>query len=169
MSIPDTVTTQDELLTIDTNANPFLEGLLDPGIKLHPLLLDPCNGLWVLRVKFAPGLTLPLHFHTGCVHLYTLSGCWYYLEHSTQKQVAGSYLYEPGGPVHQFHTPADNDGDTDTFMVVSGANINFDSDDGRYLNLMDAGMIKAWVDNAIVTQGREEMRYVEVPGPRYRS
>ena len=54
-------------------------------------------------------------------------------------------------------------------MVVSGANINFDSDDGRYLNLMDAGMIKAWVDNAIVTQGREEMRYVEVPGPRYRS
>lgn len=167
MPLPEIVTEQDQLLTIDTNANPFLEGLLHPGIKLHPLLLDPHNGTWVLRVKFAPGLTLPLHFHTGCVHLYTLSGCWYYLEHPEQKQTAGSYLYEPGGSVHQFHTPAENDGDTDTFMVVSGANINYDDTDGSYINLMDAGMIKAWVDAAIVSQGRDNMRYVEVPGPQF--
>lgn len=168
MSLPETVTAQDELLCIDTNANPFLEGLLRPGIALYPLLLDPYNGQWVLRVKFAPGLTLPLHFHTGCVHLYTLAGCWYYLEHPNQKQVAGSYLYEPGGSVHQFHTPADNVGDTDTFMVVSGANINYDAGDGSYIDLMDAGMIKAWVDAAIVAQGRDSMRYVEVPAPGFR-
>lgn len=51
--IPDTFTHQDELLTIDTNISKFLEGLLHPGIKAHPLFLDPHNGVWVLRVKFA--------------------------------------------------------------------------------------------------------------------
>lgn len=52
-------------------------------------------------------------------------------------------------------------------MVVSGANINYDDNDGSYINLMDAGMIKAWVDEAIVSQGREGMRYIAVPVPRF--
>lgn len=160
MTIPDAITHQDALLSVDTSDNTFLEGLLHPGIKVRPLFLDAHNGLWVLRVKFAPGVTLPLHFHTGCVHLYTLSGCWYYSEYPDQKQTAGSYLYEPGGSVHQFNTPADNSEDTDTFMVVSGSNINFADGDGAYINTMDAGMIKAWVDSARVEQGRQSMRYI---------
>ena len=81
MSLPEAFTHQDKLLTVDTNLSKFLEGLLHPGIKAHPLFLDPYNGVWVLRVKFAPGVTLPLHFHTGTVHLYTMSGCWYYSEY----------------------------------------------------------------------------------------
>jgi hypothetical protein len=31
-------------------------------------------------------------------------------------------------------------------MIVTGANLNFDSDSGQYINMMDAGMIKAWSD-----------------------
>jgi quercetin dioxygenase-like cupin family protein len=160
MALPDIVTHQDELLTVNTNLSRFLEGLLHlPGIKAHPLFLDAQNGLWVLRVKFAPGVTLPLHFHTGTVHMYTMSGCWYYSEYPDQKQTAGCYLYEPGGSVHQFNTPADNTEDTDTFMVVSGTNVNFDAD-GNYLGMMDAGLIKAWADQAIVAQERNKMKYI---------
>jgi quercetin dioxygenase-like cupin family protein len=159
MALPEAFTHQDKLLTVDTNLGKFLEGLLHPGIKAYPLFLDPHNGVWVLRVKFAPGVTLPLHFHTGTVHLYTMSGCWYYTEYPEQKQTAGCYLYEPGGSVHQFNTPASNTEDTDTFMVVHGSNINF-GEDGSYLGMMDAGMIKMWTDQGIKDQGCDQMNYI---------
>lgn len=162
MALPDTITHQDTLLCVDTTLNPFVKGLLHPGISVHPLFLDPYNGTWCLRVKFAPGITLPLHFHTGTVHMYTMSGCWYYTEYPEQKQTAGCYLYEPGGSVHQFNTPAENTEDTDTFMIVTGTNVNFGAD-GTYLGMMDAGMIKAWVDQGIKDQGLEKMNYISAP------
>jgi quercetin dioxygenase-like cupin family protein len=166
MALPETITHQDKLLTVNTNIGKFLEGLLHPGIKVYPLFLDPHNGTWVLRVKFAPGVTLPLHFHTGTVHLYTMSGAWYYTEYPEQVQKAGHYLYEPGGSVHQFNTPASNTEDTDTFMIVTGSNINF-GPDGGYLGLMDAGMIKAWVDQGIKDQGVDRMTYISANVPTY--
>src|SRR5215510_5801911 len=39
VALPEIVTRQDKLLTIDTNANPFLKGLLHPEIRVHPLML----------------------------------------------------------------------------------------------------------------------------------
>ncbi|WP_028223301.1 2,4'-dihydroxyacetophenone dioxygenase family protein [Paraburkholderia oxyphila] len=168
MNAPEIFTHQDQLLGVDTNASKFLEGLLHPGIKAYPLFLDPYNGTWVLRVKFAPGVTLPMHFHTGTVHLYTMSGCWYYTEYPDQKQTAGCYLYEPGGSVHEFNTPASNSEDTDTFMVVTGSNVNFNSTGSReFLGIMDAGLIKAWVDAAIKDQGADEMNYIQAGIPTY--
>ena len=167
MGAPEAITHQDKLLTIDTNANPFLKGLLHPGISACPLFLDPCNGIWVLRVKFAPGITLPLHFHTGTVHAYTLSGCWYYTEYPNERQTAGSYLYEPGGSVHQFNTPADNTEDTEAFFVVTGANINFASEGGDYMGTMDAGWIKSWVDQGIKEQGATKMKYISAGIPTF--
>jgi 2,4'-dihydroxyacetophenone dioxygenase len=167
MNAPETITHQDTLLCVDTNAGKFLKGLLHPGISVYPLFLDPCNGVWVLRVKFAPGITLPLHFHTGTVHAYTMSGSWYYTEYPEQKQTAGSYLYEPGGSVHQFNTPADNTGDTDVFFVVTGANINFASEGGAYMGTMDAGWIKASIDQMIRDQGADKMNYISAGIPTY--
>lgn len=79
------------------------------------------------------------------------------------------YLYEPGGSVHQFNTPAENTEDTDTFMIVTGANINYDTDSGSYINLMDAGMIKTWVDQGIVDQGCDKMDYITPSVPTYAS
>jgi hypothetical protein len=81
-------------------------------------------------------------------------------------QRAGDYLYEPGGSIHQFNTPAGNTGDTDTFMVVTGSNVNF-APDGTFLGLMDAGMIKAWVDQGITEQGCDGMTYISPPLPTY--
>ncbi|MEM1152535.1 MAG: 2,4'-dihydroxyacetophenone dioxygenase family protein [Pseudomonadota bacterium] len=167
MALPETLTHQDHLLSIDTGENGFLESLLAPGVKISPLFLDPHNGVWVLRVKFAPGVTLPLHFHTGTVHFYTMSGCWYYSEYPDERQTAGCYLYEPGGSVHQFNTPADNTEDTDTFMVVSGANINFAVENGEYINTMDAGAIKDMVDQMLSEQRSNPMNYITPPAPGF--
>ena len=167
--IPEATTHQDDLLTIDTNISKFLVGLLHPGVKVHPLFIDPYNGMMALRIKFAPGLTLPLHFHTGYVHGYTLSGCWYYTEYPGQKQTAGSYLYEPGGSVHQFNTPADNTEETDTIFFVTGANLNFatEKEGGAYLGTMDAGWVKRWCDQAIKEQGADKMKYVAASLPTF--
>ncbi|MFH0265420.1 2,4'-dihydroxyacetophenone dioxygenase family protein [Vibrio rumoiensis] len=150
MSLPDVINHQDLLLSLNTNEEKVVKDAL-PGVDIYPLFLDVENGTWVLRAKFKPGVTLPKHFHTGVVHFYTLSGCWNYLEYPDQPQVAGSYLYEPGGSIHTFHCPEDSEG-ADGFMVVSGANINFD-EDGNLMNIMDAGWIEQVVIAAAQSQG----------------
>ena len=158
MSLPDCLNRQDALLTINTNMQPPLNEAI-PGLSINPLFLDGENGLWVLRVKFAPGTTLPMHFHTGTVHFYTLAGCWHYLEYPEQKQTAGSYLYEPRCSIHTFHCPEDGGG-ADGFMVVAGANINFD-DGGNFLNIMDAAWIEKTLHDASAAQGIKPPRYIK--------
>lgn len=162
MTIPDTITVQDRLLTIDTNAAPIIRDVLVEGVNIQPLYLDAENGLWVLRVIFAPGITMPRHFHTGTVHLWTLSGSWNYLEYPDQPQTAGCYLFEPGGSIHTFHTPETNTEDTDTFMVVSGANVNYD-ENGNLVGIMDAGWIAEAVNAAANEQGLGKASYIR-PG-----
>jgi 2,4'-dihydroxyacetophenone dioxygenase len=158
MALPDVINHQAFLLTLDTSKLPLIRNAL-PGVDIHPLFLDPENGIWVLRAKFAPGTTLPKHFHTGAVHFYTLSGCWYYLEYPDQKQTAGCYLYEPGGSIHTFHCPQDSAGGTEGFMVVIGANVNFDADD-NFVNIMDSGWIEAAILAAAKAQGLGTPRYI---------
>ncbi len=166
MTLPAIVTKQDELLYIDTNAHPFLTSLGGhEGVDVFPLFIDPYNGVWMMRARFAPGITLPLHFHTGAVHLYTMSGCWYYSEYPDQKQTAGCYLYEPGGSVHQFNTPADNTEPTDFIFMVFGVNVNFLAD-GTYAGMLDGGALKALVDAAIKEQ-KNDMRYISTSVPSF--
>ncbi|WP_295800004.1 2,4'-dihydroxyacetophenone dioxygenase family protein [uncultured Microbulbifer sp.] len=151
MTIPFPIHSQDSLLTINTDEQPFVKNAL-PGVHVMPCFLDTENGVWVLRVQFEPGTVLPRHFHTGCVHLYTISGSWHYTEYPDQPQTAGSYLYEPGGSVHQFQVPETNTEITDTFMAVFGANINFDEND-EFMNVMDAGWIETIMLEAAKAQG----------------
>jgi hypothetical protein len=102
---------------------------------------------------------LPKHFHTGTVHLWTLSGQWHYLEYPEQPQTAGCYLYEPGGSIHTFHVPETNTELTDTFMVVTGANVNYD-EDGNLVGIMDAGWIAEAVNTAAAEQGLGKAHYI---------
>jgi hypothetical protein len=158
MTLPSPINHQEFLLDVDTSKIPVIENAL-PGVDIWPLFLDAENGLWVLRAKFAPGTTLPMHFHTGTVHFYTTSGCWYYLEYPEQKQTAGCYLYEPGGSVHTFHVPEDATEPADGFMVVAGCNVNFDAE-GNFINLMDAGWIEQAILEAAKAQGLSP-RYIK--------
>ncbi len=154
-----------ELLTLNTNDLPIYENAMAPhfpGVDVQPLYLDPNLGVWCLRVRFHPGVILPCHYHTGPVHLFTMSGKWNYVEYPDQPQTAGSYLYEPGGSIHTLSVPADNTELTDTFMVVYGANVNFDQD-GNFVNVMDATDIMRMIDNLIKERGLDPAKYIR-PG-----
>ncbi len=117
---------------------PFVE--LADGMQVQLLQVDIEAGLWVVRTRFDPGITIPTHKHTGEVFAFTLAGRWKYLEYP-EVNTAGSYLYEPAGSVHTLTTPADNDGITDVWFAISGANLNLDAD-GRVEFVVDAAFMR---------------------------
>lgn len=117
---------------------PFVD--LGDGMHLQLLQVDIEAGLWVVRTRFEPGVTIPTHKHTGEVFAFTLAGRWKYLEYP-EVNTAGSYLYEPAGSVHTLTTPADNPGLTDVWFAIYGANLNLDAD-GRVDAVIDAGFMR---------------------------
>jgi len=117
---------------------PFVD--LGDGMHLQLLQVDLEAGLWVVRTRFEPGVTIPTHKHTGEVFAFTLAGRWKYLEYP-EVNTAGSYLYEPAGSVHTLTTPADNTGLTDVWFAIYGANLNLDAE-GRVEAVIDAGFMR---------------------------
>lgn len=162
--LPMTVKDHEQLMTVNTNDLPIYKDVLVPGLDAQPLYLDPNNGVWCLRVMFHPGVVLPTHYHTGSVHMWTLSGKWYYLEHQDQPQTAGSYLFEPGSSIHTLSVPADNTEITETLMVINGANVNFDQD-GNYHSILDANSIILLVESLIQERGLDPSRYIRAGFP----
>jgi len=161
MTLPSPINIQDRLLTVHTDTIEPIDLATDmPGLKVWPLFLDSENGVWVLRVEFQPGTKLPMHFHTGTVHFYTMSGTWNYVEHPEDPQVSNSYLYEPGGSIHTFMVPEDAKEPADGFMVIQGSNVNF-TQEGEFMNVMDAGWIEAVLLKACKEQGRPVPRYIK--------
>jgi len=118
--------------------HPFVA--LGDGTHLQLLQVDVEAGLWVIRTKFEPGVTVPTHKHTGEVFAFTISGSWKYVEYP-EVNVAGSYLYEPAGSVHTLTVPADNDGMTDVWFAIYGANLNLDAE-GNVESVVDAGLVR---------------------------
>lgn len=117
---------------------PFLD--LGDGTQVQVLQIDLNQGLWVVRARFSPGYAITTHFHTGCVFAVTLKGSWYYKEQPEMVNTPGSYLFEPAGSVHTLTVPEDQEGETDVWFAVYGANINID-DDGNFLYVLDAGLL----------------------------
>jgi 2,4'-dihydroxyacetophenone dioxygenase len=104
---------------------PFVD--LGDGFLLQLLQVDLANGVWVVRNHFPPGITVPTHKHTGHVYAFTQTGRWHYIESPEAVNTAGSYLYEPAGSIHTLHVPEDNDGITDVWFAIHGANLNLDA------------------------------------------
>jgi quercetin dioxygenase-like cupin family protein len=148
-----------ELLCVDEAEIPLLENALGGGIHFKPLRLDLERNEWVLLVTAAPGVELPLHYHTGPAEVFTLQGRWLYREYPDQPQTAGCYLYEPGGSVHRFHTPADNTEDTIALVRVAGANVNF-NDDGSFHSILDAMSMRYLTELLGPTAGRGDVRFI---------
>ena len=165
MSKPRLATEYTQLLTLNTRELPVYDNIL-PGVDVQPLMLDTNRGIWVVRALFHPGVVLPTHYHTGPVHLWTLSGLWMYAEHPDQPQTAGCYLYEPGSSEHTFTTPASNTEVTDTIIYVEGSNVNFDAD-GNYVGLLDANSITLLIDACIKQRGLQPARYIRPGRPDY--
>lgn len=111
------------------------------GVVFQLLQVNLETGLWVIRVRFDPGVTIQRHRHTGEVYAFTVSGSWRYLEYP-DINTAGSYLYEPAGAIHTLHVPKTNREVTDVWFAIRGANLNLD----------DAGNVEAVLDAATVLQ-----------------
>jgi quercetin dioxygenase-like cupin family protein len=113
---------------------------LGDGTHLQLLQVDVEKGLWVIRTRFEPGVTVPTHKHTGEVFAFTLSGSWKYLEYP-DVNTAGSYLYEPAGSIHTLTVPEENEGLTDVWFAIYGANLNLAAD-GSVETVVDAGLVR---------------------------
>ena len=66
-------------------------------------------------------------------------------------QTEGSYLFEPAGLIHTFESKEGAEG----FMVVQGANINFNDDD-TLMFIMDAGWIAQTLNAIATAAGKKE-------------
>lgn len=113
---------------------------LGDGTHLQVLQIDVEKGLWVIRTRFEPGVTVPTHKHTGEVFAFTLAGSWKYVEYP-EVNTAGSYLYEPAGSIHTLTVPEENEGLTDVWFAIYGANLNLAAD-GSVETVVDAGLIR---------------------------
>ena len=109
-------------------------------VEFQLLHVNVENALWVVRVRFQPGVTIARHRHTGEVLAFTLAGSWRYLEYP-DVNTAGSYLYEPAGAIHTLHVPDTNDDVTDVWFAVRGANLDLD-DDENIIAVLDAGAVR---------------------------
>lgn len=117
---------------------PFVD--LGDGSHMQLLQCDVESGLWVIRTRFQPGYLVQTHKHTGEVFAFTIAGSWKYLEYP-EVNTAGSYLFEPAGSVHTLSVPAENDGVTDVWFAIRGANLNLDAD-GNVTTVIDAGAVR---------------------------
>ncbi len=150
---------QGELLTVNAEKNPLIKDSLGPGVHFKPLRLDLEKGEWVVLATFAPGSSVPLHYHTGTVDAYTMSGSWNYVEYPEQVQTAGSYLYEPGASAHTLTCPESNTEDTVVLFIVVGANVNF-NEDGTFHSVLDAAMIEHLTGALSEAQGLGPIDYI---------
>ncbi|MEM1111586.1 MAG: 2,4'-dihydroxyacetophenone dioxygenase family protein [Pseudomonadota bacterium] len=122
---------------VDSNL-PYVD--LGDGSELQLLQVDLDTGLWISKVRFAPGCTIDRHYHTGSVYAVTLEGCWHYLEYPGAVNRAGSYLFEPAGSVHTLTVPEDSSSAALVWFAVNGANVNIDNA-GQVSSIVDAATV----------------------------
>ena len=128
---------------------PFAE--MAPGVWFQVLDVDIKKNLWVTRMRFDPGVSIPTHKHTGQVLAYTVSGAWKYMEYPDVYR-QGSYVHEPIGATHTLETLQENKGVTDIVFVNFGENINYTAD-GEVDFIMDAKGIVGLYLKACEEQG----------------
>ena len=127
-----------EAIHISESEVPFVD--TGDGGSMQLLQVDLNQGLWILRTRMPPGRTITKHYHTGSVFAVTLKGRWVYKEYPSYVNAPGSYLYEPAGSVHTLMTPKDQEGITDVWFAIYGANINID-EAGNVVGMVDAAAI----------------------------
>jgi len=102
----------------DVDALPWIPFLpYSEELKLKIIRLNPVNGEWVSLLRVPAGMEMPKHYHSGTVHVYTLSGSWGYKEHDWTAG-PGSFVFETAASAH---TPVAQPGeDVVTLNIVMG-------------------------------------------------
>jgi 2,4'-dihydroxyacetophenone dioxygenase len=102
----------------DVEALPWIPFLpYSEELKLKIIRLNPVNGEWVSLLRVPAGMEMPKHYHSGTVHVYTLSGNWGYKEHDWIAG-PGSFVFETAASAH---TPVAQPGeDVITLNIAMG-------------------------------------------------
>lgn len=102
----------------DVEALPWIPFLpYSDQLQLKIIRLNPVNGEWVSLLRVPAGMEMPRHYHSGTVHVYTLSGSWGYKEHDWIAG-PGSFVFETAASAH---TPVAEPGeDVVTLNIVMG-------------------------------------------------
>lgn len=111
------------------------------GIELQVLMVRADEGLWVIRNRFAAGVVVQTHRHTGPVYGYTVSGAWKYAEYDYVNR-AGSFLFEPAGSTHTLTVLEGNAEPTEVWFQMYGSNLNLDST-GEVESVTDGPLVLA--------------------------
>lgn len=127
-----------EAVHIGEDDLPYVD--LGDGTHIQVLQIDLAQGLWILKTRFDPGVTIQTHYHTGPVFAVTFRGRWHYKEYPQYENAAGSYLFEPAGSVHTLTVPADQDAQTEVWFAIYGANVNID-EEGNVTSMVTAAFI----------------------------
>ena len=102
----------------DVEARPWIPFLpYSDQLQLKIIRLNPVTGEWVSLLRVPAGMEMPKHYHSGTVHVYTLSGSWGYKEHDWTAG-PGSFVFETAASAH---TPVAQPGeDVVTLNIVMG-------------------------------------------------
>ena len=128
---------------------PFVD--LGDGSLLQVLQVDLAQGIWIIRNRFTPGYVVQTHRHTGSVYAFTTAGAWHYRESPDDVNLPGSDLFEPAGSVHTLHVLDDNEGLTDVWFTINGANLNLDAN-GQVEYVIDAATVLGFYRAACADQ-----------------
>ncbi|MBV1914673.1 MAG: 2,4'-dihydroxyacetophenone dioxygenase family protein [Pseudomonadales bacterium] len=129
-----------EAIHVSETDVPFVDS--GNGSSMQLLQVDLNQGLWIVKTRMPGGQEVAKHYHTGSVFAVTIQGQWFYKEYPEYINSPGSYLYEPAGSVHTLMTPKDQEGITETWFAIYGANVNVD-EDGNVTSITDAQSILA--------------------------
>ncbi|MEM7337203.1 MAG: 2,4'-dihydroxyacetophenone dioxygenase family protein [Actinomycetota bacterium] len=146
-----------EAIHLGENELPHVD--IGDGSTLQVLQVDLNVGLWVVRTRFQPGYQVAKHYHTGQVFAVTLAGSWYYLEYPDFVNTTGSYLYEPAHSVHTLKVSDDNDGPTDVWFAIYGANVNVD-ENGDVIGVTDAHSVLSRYRELCDAEGLDHSRVI---------
>lgn len=110
-----------------------------PGVDCKLLAVNKRTGGFTCLLNVPPDDKAPVHHHLGALEIYILSGDMFY--ESGDVGVAGSYLFEPAGDIHQ---PISKEG-TLLFCVFHGpiAGLN---DDASIAGIVDNISMLKWAE-----------------------
>lgn len=97
------------------------------------LMLNVSQGGWAVLVKARAGSTMPTHYHTDGLYVFTVYGHWHYPEHSDWQAKTGHFLFESPG---ELHTPTFIE-DTMLYSIIPGGALLYPNEKGMIEGMSD--------------------------------
>ena len=114
------------------------------GTELKVMMVRDDEGLWIVRNRFAPGVVIQTHRHTGPVYAHTLSGSPGSTPSIRRSTGPGRSCSSRPAASTPSPCPEDNTEPTDVWFQIHGVNLNLDAD-GNVESITDgSGVLAAY-------------------------